>query len=58
MVPFNGRSPSDVHLFTNWPTYWEGKERQERGTNPSRLAGGRFKKQGNLLARLVLGAAR
>lgn len=47
-----------MRLFTNWPTYWEGKERQERETNPSRLAGGRFKKQGNLLARLVLGAAR
>ena len=38
--------------------YMEGKERQNKEANHSRFVDGRFKNQGNLHLRLVLGATR
>ena len=41
--------------LSNWPLSTEGKERPAKEADHSRLVCGRFKKQGNLLTRLVLG---
>ena len=47
-----------VCWLTNGPLYMDGKERKKEEADHSRLAGGKFNKQGNLHMRLVLGAAR
>lgn len=44
--------------FTTWPPYTEGKETPKKEAENSRLVCVRLNKQGNLPARLVLGAAR
>ena len=47
--------PSEIW---NWPQYTEGKERWEKEADHSRLVGGRFNKQGNLLTTLALGSSK
>lgn len=42
--------------FAKWPSYTESKERLEKDTEPSRLAGDWLNEQENLVIRLVLGS--